>query len=173
MKTRRPKPKADPDAIARREAAIAEHRDAMLSNAIVMLRRSNADFPANVTVELQALGAALTAPVEHAAKMLSKANAGVFFCPDHRWLWKRLQDGVKAGLNLDNAGDLTYWLARHGIIRGFRKDLGFSPVDVIGKALNAGFWWHGHYYIDRVIAIAAKRNRIVKAAAELQEVLDA
>ena len=154
---------------AQREAAIAEHRDVMLSNSLVTIRRYNADFPADVKLESLAIGAAIVAPHEHAAKLLGKAQAGIFFCRDYAWIWKQLQDAVKSGVNFDR--ELGYWLARRKVVHEFRRAFGYSLLDVIETALNAGFWWHGNYYIDRVIEIAKKRTRIIKAASELQAAL--
>lgn len=161
------------EAAAKRQEAIAEHRDAMLSNSIVLLRRFNNDLPGDPKIELQAIGAVLLSP-QHAqsAALLKKAQAGVFFCRDHAWLWQQLQSGFLKGMsNFSTDRDVSYWLNRYSIVGEFRRLFGYPVFPVIDAALSSGFWWHGPFYVERVIDIAKRRTRLVKAAAELQEAL--
>lgn len=145
----------------------------MLSNALISLRRYNEDFPADPTVELQAIGAVLTAPKHSdAAAFLKRAQPGVFFCRDHAWLWGKMIDGIVKGMcNFHSEREFGWWLSRYRIIPSFKSTFGYSVASVIVPAFSAGLWWHGNYYLDCVIEIAKRRNRIVKAAAELSEAL--
>jgi len=145
----------------------------MLSNSIVLLRRFNNDLPGDPKIELQAIGAVLLSP-QHAqsAALLKKAQAGVFFCRDHAWLWQQLQAGFLKGMaNFHAKRDVSYWLNRYSIVGEFRRLFGYPVFPVIDAALSSGFWWHGPFYVERVIEIAKRRTRLVKAAAELQEAL--
>jgi len=158
---------------AKRQEAIAEHRDAMLSNTIVLLRRFNRELPGDPNVELQAIGAVFLSPHHaQAAALLKKAQPGVFFCRDHAWLWQQLQAGFLKGVsNFSSDRDIGWWLNRYRIVGEFRRLFGYSVYPVIAAALTSSFWWHGPFYVERVIDIAKRRTRLVKAAAELQEAL--
>ncbi len=155
-----------------REQEIEEKRDAMLSHSIVLLRRVNQNFPADIKMELSAIGAVMIAPHAHAVTLLTKAKAGIFFCRDHAWMWEHFQNVlVKGGFSFDTDRDIGWWLNRTKICRDFKRVFAYSVVPVIEAALNSGFWWHGQYYVEKVIAAAKKRNRILKAAADLKEAL--
>lgn len=80
-------------------------------------------------------------------------------------MWARLTYAItQLKLDLDEVGEVRRWLFEERICRERRE---------IVACLEAGFWWHGHWYIDRVLAAARLRGRIENATRQLQEAIDA
>jgi len=138
-----------------------------------VMNRAGEEFMFDYEAELVSLCAAMIAPLGVAKKLLRSASAGVFGIPEHRWLWKKVCDAVLIqSLDIGDPLQLAYAMRRGNWVREFRSAFRYPLGVVIEQCLNSGFWWHGPYYLDRVVTQAKRRQRVETIARQLREVID-
>jgi hypothetical protein len=137
-------------------------------------RAWNTGLPWDEEAERGAIGALLLAPREHAVKLARRARGHYFLLKPHGWLWGRLTYAItQKRLDIGDNGDFQYWAARERIVRKFRQRYHQSIVPIAERCLEAGMWWHGPWYIQRVIEAAKARIRIVQSAEHFKQAIDA
>lgn len=136
-------------------------------------RLSAGGLPYDDYAERCAIGAVLGAPVEHAKRMSRKLFEDHFYVEQHGWLWARLSWAhAKLKVDWDDKVSRYLWLRKEKIVEKYRQKFGCRLSELVGSCIEPGFWWHGDYYIDRVIAAARLRGRIKRAAGDLAETLN-
>lgn len=120
-----------------------------------------------------ALGALFLAPARHAKRIAKKLWREHFYLEHHAWLWERASCAVGKSKDWDDPIEVHRWLRREKILeRYYKRFSGPSLVGLVESCMEAGFWWHGIYYCDRVIAAAKVRGRVKRAAGDLAECLN-
>lgn len=96
--------------------------------------------------EQQMIGAVLIlgAKDARARKWLDRITGYDFNTPIHSWLWGQLRKGRAIGVPM---------------IRECRLKFRMSLGRVVLACLDSGFWWHGDFYAEQVLAASAKRER--------------
>ena len=129
-------------------------------------------LPCDLEAERAAIGAVLLAPNGHSKRLVRRAYSGHFYDPAHGWLWEELGTAlVKCKLSLDDEREIAEWLSRGNVLRRYREKYGASLWWEIDSCTNC-FWWHGDYFIDRIIEVAKIRAKILTACENLQTALD-
>lgn len=111
-------------------------------------------LPWDAEAERCLIGAVMVAPDKYARRFAKRVGVQNFYLPQHAWLWGRLA-------TLDVAGVVEYRRKFCGLL---------APL--VKECLEAGMWWHGDYYCDRVLKAFAVRLRIERAADELAKAIE-
>lgn len=136
-------------------------------------RLESSGLPWDDEAERGAIGALLLAPQKHAVRMARRAWKEHFYDPGHGWLWSRLTYWLtQRKVDFDSRLMVEAWLTRERIAERFREYYQGSAAKEITSCLNAGLWWHGNYYVDRILEAAKARARIERATEELHEAIE-
>lgn len=139
---------------------------------IELRERLNASaLPYDDEAERCAIGAMLVAPAQHAKRFGKRLWKEHFYLDQHGWLWERLTYAVSK-VEWDDKVSLYLWLRKDQWAQRYRARYGGSLSELVASCLEDGFWWHGIYYCDRVMAAAKARARIKRAAGDLSEALN-
>jgi hypothetical protein len=139
----------------------------------LQVRLHESGLPYDERAERAAIGALLLAPQEHAVKLARRAYKDHFYDRGRGWLWERLSWSVRHDkADFNQAGFVVWWLVNGEIVERFGEYFMGSAIRELTQCSRECFWWHGHYYVDRVIAAAKVRARIQRAVEELGEALD-
>lgn len=155
-------------------AAVVRKRDSRrVSYAKLRERLADSALPWDDEAERGAIGAVLLAPNIHARKMVKRAFSGHFFDRGHGWLWEQISQALTKNILTDRERSIASWLRAADIAARFRRQFFGRAGNEIAACLKTGFWWHGNYFIDRVLLAAKTRAGVVNAAEQLGKALDA
>jgi replicative DNA helicase len=130
-------------------------------------------LPWDNEAERAAIGAVLLAPNGHSKRLVRRAYSGPFYDPAHGWLWEELGTAlVKCKLLLEDEARISEWLSKSHVLRRYREKHGAGLRQEIGKCLDC-FWWHGDWYVNRVLEAAKVRAKIEVACNQLQTAMEA
>lgn len=133
-------------------------------------RLAESRLPWDDAAERHAIGALLLAPHDWQRKLSTKLYSGHFYDKGHGWLWEELGTAItKWKLNYV-FGD---WLQRMEIQRRFNEQFGGGLGREIAFCTQGCFWWHGPWYIGRVLVAAKVRSEVMGSAERLGKALDA
>lgn len=139
---------------------------------IELRERLNASaLPYDDEAERCAIGALLLAPKVHAKRIGKRLWREHFYLEQHGWLWERASYAVSR-VEWDDVVDVYRWFRKDQWAQRYHDRYGGSLAELVASCLEAGFWWHGIYYCDRVLAAARVRARIKTAANNLSESLN-
>jgi hypothetical protein len=128
-------------------------------------------LPYDVEAERGAVGALLLAPREHACRLSRRICGNQFYERGRGWLWDRMAWAVRQKVDFGKSGDRLVWLTTERIAERFREHFHGSLLKEMTLCMDY-YWWHGPYYIDRIIAAAKVRARITRATNDLAEALN-
>lgn len=117
-------------------------------------------LPSDIDAERKAICAVIVGPMEHATKLVQRAKGEHFYDPFHGWVWDRCRWQLTREKREVDAGTLL------------NRRLSHNPGLELFRCINSGFWWHGLYYLERVLKEARKRERIMRAVTELQKAIE-
>ena len=130
-------------------------------------------LPWDDDAERWSIGAVLLAPNAWARKFSGKLYAGHFYDRGHGWLWEELGTAlVRTKVLHDDPDSIGDWLSKGQIQRRFREQFVGSAGKEIACCTSDCFWWHGLWYVDRVLVAAKLREAVIREAKLLGEALD-
>lgn len=136
-------------------------------------RLCESGLPWDDRAERQAIGAVLLAPREHQRRLVRKLYHGHFYDRGHGWLWDELGTWLnKCKLALDTAEQLKAWLEKAEATERFKERFWGSAAGELRACIDIAFWWHGDWYVGRVLEVAKVRARITGAAEQLNRAMN-
>lgn len=137
-------------------------------------RLLDCQLPYDLDAERCAIGAVMLAPNGHAKRLSRRAYRGHFFDEARGWLWEEIGLAlVKCKFVFDDEPQIGEWIAKSRIIKRFETTWRGCLIKEMRQCMDAGFWWHGDWYVDQVVSAAKVRAKIVTATDHLREALDA
>jgi hypothetical protein len=128
-------------------------------------------LPWDDAAERAAIGAVLIAPNDWARRMVRRAYSGHFYDRAHGWLWNELSSVLCRKSN-DANDPVSVWIQRADLSPRFRREFCGSVSLEIAACLRDCFWWHGNYFIDKVLAAAKLRASVIQSAEQLGKSLE-
>lgn len=121
------------------------------------------DLPRDQENEQNVIGAVLIAPLLFAREIAEPLSPKHFHDLALAWLWEKIK------WELAHGGEKDRLLKR---IQPWAKDkCGMSLLKLTVPCLREAFWWHGHWYAEKVLAVYEKREKIIKAGLALGQAL--
>ncbi len=137
-------------------------------------RCGESNLPHDDESERCAIAALLHGPYDNGRRLARRAHAGQFFDPMCSWLWRELREALTTWQpRITTETGMNDWMAKRHVAARFRGDFRMRLTRFYERYVwNVGFWWHGDWYIDRVIEAAKIRERIIGSAGLLHKALD-
>lgn len=129
--------------------------------------------PCDVRSEGALIGAVLVARTDYAVGLVKRLKGEQFWDEYNGWFWDRLRWALLTKkLDWMDDSQRRWWMLADGLCEHSRQKYGTSLARNGSRWINAGFWWNGHWYADKVYEAWQKRERVAKAAETLKAALE-